>query len=124
MSLFHCPSACYNLSPYFLFFFFLMIRRPPRSTLFPYTTLFRSAGPQPVAIGDQDHRGIAVAPSVALGRRPQARHLGVGEILARPVGGVRLTARNCSVYSGWRNQFQAWFHWCFSRYWQDNCSIY
>src|SRR3712207_7712792 len=28
----------------FVFFFFLMIRRPPRSTLFPYTTLFRSAG--------------------------------------------------------------------------------
>src|SRR2546430_13618463 len=26
------------------FFFFLMIRRPPRSTLFPYTTLFRSIG--------------------------------------------------------------------------------
>src|SRR5258705_13987315 len=26
-----------------LLFFFLMIRRPPRSTLFPYTTLFRSA---------------------------------------------------------------------------------
>src|SRR5438477_1835014 len=26
-----------------MFFFFLMIRRPPRSTLFPYTTLFRSA---------------------------------------------------------------------------------
>src|SRR5438876_1949368 len=31
-----------------IFFFFLMIRRPPRSTLFPYTTLFRS------------QRGIAV----------------------------------------------------------------
>src|SRR3712207_8524695 len=30
----------YNLCD--LFFFFLMIRRPPRSTLFPYTTLFRS----------------------------------------------------------------------------------
>src|SRR5271165_7479286 len=28
-----------------LFFFFLMIRRPPRSTLFPYTTLFRSHQP-------------------------------------------------------------------------------
>src|SRR5438034_4796243 len=27
-----------------LCFFFLMIRRPPRSTLFPYTTLFRSGG--------------------------------------------------------------------------------
>src|SRR5262249_60906541 len=32
------PSSPSNLS----FFFFLMIRRPPRSTLFPYTTLFRS----------------------------------------------------------------------------------
>src|SRR5258708_13090942 len=33
--------SCARLA-YFLFFFFLMIRRPPRSTLFPYTTLFRS----------------------------------------------------------------------------------
>src|SRR5215208_7101591 len=32
------------------FFFFLMIRRPPRSTLFPYTTLFR---PRAVVIGRQ-----------------------------------------------------------------------
>src|SRR2546430_7089063 len=31
------------MAPDILFFFFLMIRRPPRSTLFPYTTLFRSA---------------------------------------------------------------------------------
>src|SRR5258708_38666497 len=30
-------------TPTFLSFFFLMIRRPPRSTLFPYTTLFRSS---------------------------------------------------------------------------------
>src|SRR5256886_11255520 len=30
-----------------VFFFFLMIRRPPRSTLFPYTTLFRSGAPLP-----------------------------------------------------------------------------
>src|SRR2546426_7975815 len=28
-----------------------MIRRPPRSTLFPYTTLFRSAGPQSLDLG-------------------------------------------------------------------------
>src|SRR5437762_9014559 len=33
-----------------LFFFFLMVRRPPRSTLFPYTTLFRSACSAPPAI--------------------------------------------------------------------------
>src|SRR3712207_7000653 len=32
-----------SISKYLLFFFFLMIRRPPRSTLFPYTTLFRSS---------------------------------------------------------------------------------
>src|SRR5256885_9435243 len=31
-------------TPSKLAFFFLMIRRPPRSTLFPYTTLFRSLG--------------------------------------------------------------------------------
>src|SRR5256885_7214026 len=35
-------SACVSPFNIFLFFFFLMIRRPPRSTLFPYTTLFRS----------------------------------------------------------------------------------
>src|SRR5260363_199625 len=48
------------------FFFFLMIRRPPRSTLFPYTTLFRSwqpdGGPplclfaQPAAVQDDRDR--------------------------------------------------------------------
>src|SRR2546426_12261031 len=32
----------YTVSLAVWFFFFLMIRRPPRSTLFPYTTLFRS----------------------------------------------------------------------------------
>src|SRR2546422_5063098 len=32
----------YVFMSFFSFFFFLMIRRPPRSTLFPYTTLFRS----------------------------------------------------------------------------------
>src|SRR3712207_8007436 len=38
-----------------MLFFFLMIRRPPRSTLFPYTTLFRSLAP-----GGQS--GVLVAP--------------------------------------------------------------
>src|SRR3712207_1231233 len=36
-----------------MYFFFLMIRRPPRSTLFPYTTLFRSAGSR-YLIGSDD----------------------------------------------------------------------
>src|SRR5207248_8890352 len=40
-----CVSALstHFITQYSFFFFFLMIRRPPRSTLFPYTTLFRSA---------------------------------------------------------------------------------
>src|SRR6266853_5667639 len=36
-------DASIPFHPGFILFFFLMIRRPPRSTLFPYTTLFRSA---------------------------------------------------------------------------------
>src|SRR3712207_1360907 len=40
----HCLPLMNDHSSHFIrrFFFFLMIRRPPRSTLFPYTTLFRS----------------------------------------------------------------------------------
>src|SRR5947208_15337376 len=39
--LFYSASS-YLFCLFVYFFFFLMIRRPPRSTLFPYTTLFRS----------------------------------------------------------------------------------
>src|SRR2546422_11448170 len=45
--------------PCFCFFFFLMIRRPPRSTLFPYTTLFRSRAAD--AGGPRDRRGDRAA---------------------------------------------------------------
>src|SRR2546426_2491308 len=38
-----------------LFFFFLMIRRPPRSTLFPYTTLFRSSALSPACSTPPDN---------------------------------------------------------------------
>src|SRR5438094_2082862 len=48
-----------------LFFFFLMIRRPPRSTLFPYTTLFRSVGP-PI---EDYHVGLPLAGRLALAGR-------------------------------------------------------
>src|SRR3712207_8656291 len=49
-------------------FFFLMIRRPPRSTLFPYTTLFRSGHPvwrhghAPLAAFDQNEPEAVPAP--------------------------------------------------------------
>src|SRR5258708_29690605 len=49
------------------FFFFLMIRRPPRSTLFPYTTLFRSLVPLLIdelpmlaALGPYTEQGIEI----------------------------------------------------------------
>src|SRR5437899_4295366 len=51
------PSVC----------FFLMIRRPPRSTLFPYTTLFRSNPPHPSA-ADRAHPSSA---STRKGRRSE-----------------------------------------------------
>src|SRR2546422_10136944 len=38
---------CLSCLSFSSLFFFLMIRRPPRSTLFPYTTLFRSGSEQP-----------------------------------------------------------------------------
>src|SRR2546430_5722871 len=42
-------------------FFFLMIRRPPRSTLFPYTTLFRSPPPERPGPGSRAHRNRSSA---------------------------------------------------------------
>src|SRR3712207_8565146 len=56
------------MRPCDMFFFFLMIRRPPRSTLFPYTTLFRSVGqrfddlrrPGDCAVQDREVRDAGV----------------------------------------------------------------
>src|SRR3712207_8356118 len=48
-------------------YFFLMIRRPPRSTLFPYTTLFRSSEPAPGAddAGNDDGRSVVSVDEIA-----------------------------------------------------------
>src|SRR3712207_7086771 len=50
-------------------FFFLMIRRPPRSTLFPYTTLFRSRWRSAEACGGPRWRWRASAGAQALARK-------------------------------------------------------
>src|SRR5260370_4710481 len=50
----------------YIFFFFLMIRRPPRSTLFPYTTLFRSqidGAPGGIRTPDQSVRSRLLYPA-------------------------------------------------------------
>src|SRR5439155_17412670 len=49
-------SSMYTLFVSCCIFFFLMIRRPPRSTLFPYTTLFRSSSQRVSAFSLQTHR--------------------------------------------------------------------
>src|SRR3712207_7055100 len=58
-----------------------MIRRPPRSTLFPYTTLFRSGDDQELVLvplrGVDPHGGDVDAGHLQLGRRPAAVVLGV-----------------------------------------------
>src|SRR5207249_10031475 len=65
---------CRSLCPTLLFFF-LMIRRPPRSTLFPYTTLFRShthPRRRNCVSGSPCNRGVGRAAS---GPSPPARRL-------------------------------------------------
>src|SRR2546430_12918170 len=57
-----------------LIFFFLMIRRPPRSTLFPYTTLFRSG--IAVVRGAAVVRGREAAPAQGAARRRACCHAG------------------------------------------------
>src|SRR5256885_16786181 len=61
------------------FFFFLMIRRPPRSTLFPYTTLFRSRAPARYAVQGGRQRAIR-------DRRENPRH---ARRLHRALAGAR-----------------------------------
>src|SRR3712207_7035525 len=58
------------------YIFFLMIRRPPRSTLFPYTTLFRSFGDR-VYVGEELLDGAGVGLGVLLQRVVQVGHVGV-----------------------------------------------
>src|SRR2546422_7917942 len=59
-------SLCFYRTSFL--FFFLMIRRPPRSTLFPYTTLFRSSSP--LQIHPRTTRLEAVAAREAEPARP------------------------------------------------------
>src|SRR5260370_14651872 len=69
-----------NFALALLIFFFLMIRRPPRSTLFPYTTLFRS------------HQ--TTVPAMLLDTRiPAIRELGLQRLVA--VVAVKLIQRRC-----------------------------
>src|SRR5258708_36095975 len=52
--IYHSSYEFVDLSSFHCHFFFLMIRRPPRSTLFPYTTLFRSQAAAVHHVGRQE----------------------------------------------------------------------
>src|ERR1035438_10747872 len=67
----HCCSTL------FAFVFFLMIRRPPRSTLFPYTTLFRSAPMKIAPIRATTVREWFLPTSDRKSTRLNSSHLGI-----------------------------------------------
>src|SRR5258708_11743464 len=67
-----------------LVFFFLMIRRPPRSTLFPYTTLFRSDRRDPEAHRVQAQR-VGRSDRSAADRRRRRRERGLDPLIMRAV---------------------------------------
>src|SRR3712207_8441559 len=91
-------------------FFFLMIRRPPRSTLFPYTTLFRSGvfGERSPSVEedvggviDTDRRDDHVAIGTRV-RRPEtarvaAAHRHEGERVARDRKSTRLNSSHANI---------------------------
>src|SRR3712207_8800655 len=68
-----------------MFFFFLMIRRPPRSTLFPYTTLFRSA--RGARAGVDERSEMSGDPGGFVGVGDRVGH-GAGELGLGGGGGV------------------------------------
>src|SRR3712207_8100737 len=73
-----------------MFFCFLMIRRPPRSTLFPYTTLFRSA-----------RRGGSRRPSRGSVERASLRSW--ADLVVRDVGGGRVDRKSTRLNSSHAN---------------------
>ena len=75
-----------------------------------------------MAIGDKDHGGVAVALAVVLGRLDQALDLGLGEVFAGPIGGVRLPAGcDCSLFDGWSHELEVLFRHGFLSLFTVNC---
>src|SRR2546426_973472 len=86
------PSRC-SLSFISVLFFFLMIRRPPRSTLFPYTTLFRST-----------------TDALSMNNLPPARRYGTSELRRKLVASSmsRATSPDCGSASSVRRTTGYW----------------
>src|SRR5689334_24555589 len=81
------------------YFFFLMIRRPPRSTLFPYTTLFRSIPSRAVTRFVRSSPSSRASPDHPKGK--YARHASIGG----EIGVCRLSPRSEEHTSELQSQF-------------------
>src|SRR2546430_13670884 len=64
--------------------FFLMIRRPPRSTLFPYTTLFRSSSTRTMRAGTSKSVALCLTPFLLAARFPLAFVTASASLRVRP----------------------------------------
>src|SRR5438270_13593367 len=81
-------------------FFFLLIRRPPRSPLFPYTTLFRSKVPHHGSLTSSTVPFVeALHPAVAVVSAGRANHFGhpVPEVLERDRKSTRLNSSHSQI---------------------------
>src|SRR3712207_8861235 len=79
-----------------LLFFFLMIRRPPRSTLFPYTTLFRSTG-RAIAAGAAGGAWWGLFVGLLLGIFSADGASWIGSVLAGDRKSTRLNSSHANI---------------------------
>src|SRR3712207_7826632 len=77
-------------------FFFLMIRRPPRSTLFPYTTLFRSHGPADILLGPR-HGGRGPSIGVPIGAPRGGHEVRIGALRPQDRKSTRLNSSHANI---------------------------
>src|SRR2546426_4485536 len=93
-----------------------MIRRPPRSTLFPYTTLFRSHMED---LSGQGHHGTMSGTTDVAGKVGRARHFNSGDrIMAPPIlvpaidftgaAGFNWTTKSSPFYTGIQESGNSW----------------
>src|SRR3712207_7314790 len=86
------------------FFFFLMIRRPPRSTLFPYTTLFRShAGNLNCNLGGKPEASLWVRPLCDLNSYHGGGHIHTGFPCNRHQGALKADRKSTRLNSSHAN---------------------
>src|SRR2546430_11479909 len=92
------PTVAHITIASLFLFFFLMIRRPPRSTLFPYTTLFRSASaPSILGPADLQVKGGALTRVFAIGEPKSGTMNVVVQVLSVDRKSTRLNSSHSQI---------------------------